>query len=253
MAKSFVDQIRKQAEAYHQELPAQPQLNPVPQGAAIAGWIDHTILKPEATPGQVEQLCQEALAYSFAAVCVNAVFVRQVALALKGSSVSACSVVGFPLGACGSTVKVFETSACLEAGAQEIDMVIPIGLLKSGAYDQVLEDVQGVVQVAHSGQALVKVIIETALLTRQEKIIACLLSKAAGADFVKTSTGFSTSGATVEDIDLMRRTVGEQIGVKASGGVRSYQDAIAMIEVGATRIGTSSGIKIVQEARSRND
>lgn len=130
-------------------------------------------------------------------------------------------------------------------------MVIPIGLLKSSAYDQVLADVQGVVQIAHAGQALVKVIIETALLTRQKKIIACLLSKAAGADYVKTSTGFSTSGATVEDIDLMRRTVGEQIGVKASGGVRSYQKAIAMIQAGATHIGTSSGIKIVQEATSK--
>jgi len=246
-----LDQIIRQADEYDLQLPELPTLPPAPQGAAIARCIDHTLLKPEATPAQVEQLCLEALTHSFAAVCVNSLFTGLVAQILQGSSVATCSVVGFPLGASGSATKVFETAACLEAGAQEIDMVISVGLLKSEGYAQVLADIQAVVQTAHAGKAGVKVIIETALLTRREKILACLLSQMAGADFVKTSTGFSSSGATVEDIDLMRRMVGSQMGVKASGGVRSYQDALAMIQAGASRIGTSAGVKIVQESQSR--
>ena len=246
------EHLLRQADQYLQQLPALlpalPPHQPV-QGAAIARFIDHTILKPEATPAQIEQLCLEALTHSFAAVCVNSLFSSLVAQILRGSTVATCCVVGFPLGAAGTSTKMFETSACLEAGAQEIDMVLPIGMLISGRYTHVLADIEGVVQVAHAGKAAVKVIIETALLNRREKILACLLAEQAGADFVKTSTGFSSSGAMVEDIDLMRRMVGERMGVKASGGIRSYQDALAMLQAGANRIGTSGGVKIVQESR----
>ncbi len=252
MNTTFFANLASLAETYDHQLPELPPLLPVPPGAAIAGWIDHTLLKPEATPVQVEQLCREALEYRFAAVCVNAGYIGQVAHLLSGSPVMACSVVGFPLGATSASTKAFETLNCLEAGAQEIDMVIHIGRLKAAAYPEVLADIQGVVQVAHAGGAQVKVIIETCLLTRQEKILACLLSREAGADFVKTSTGFASGGAAADDIDLMRRVVGAGLGVKASGGVRSYQDALAMIQAGATRIGTSSGIKIVQESQSQS-
>jgi deoxyribose-phosphate aldolase len=235
---------------YALELPGITHPLQLPLRAEIAGWIDHTLLKPEATAAQVEALCQEAIEYQFASVCVNPAFVPLVSALLEGTNtrVKTCTVIGFPLGANLPETKAAETSAVIEAGASEVDMVMNIGALKGKAYEQVLQDLRAVVRVAHSHGVIVKVIIETALLNREEKIMACLLSKDAGADFVKTSTGFSTGGATSQDIDLMRRVVGDQMGVKASGGIRTFADAIAMIKAGANRIGASSGIQIVQEA-----
>ncbi len=233
---------------YDRQLPVPPPALQMPQGQAIAGWIDHTLLKPEATAEQVKVLCQEARQHCFASVCINPVFVPLAAGLLAGSGVPVCTVIGFPLGASLPTQKALETLACLEHGATEIDMVLHVGALKGQAYGQVLNEIQAVVQVAHNQKALVKVILETCLLTRQEKIIACLISQAAGADFVKTSTGFSSGGATLEDIDLMYRVVGQNLKVKASGGIRSLESARAMIAAGASRIGTSSGVKIVAEA-----
>ncbi len=213
----------------------------------LAGMIDHTLLKPEATPEQIAQLCTEAKTYHFASVCVNPVNVAQAADLLRGSGVKVCSVIGFPLGATLPEVKVYETQAVIRLGATEVDMVINIGALKAGKDSLVLEDISGVVQAAHQAGALVKVIIETCLLTDAEKVRASQLTKQAGADFVKTSTGFSTKGATVEDITLMRQTVGPQMGVKAAGGVRTRKDAEAMVRAGATRLGASAGVKILQE------
>lgn len=210
----------------------------------LASMIDHTILKADATVDQIINLCKEAREYQFASVCVNSCWVRLCAELLRGSSVSVCSVVGFPLGAMIPEAKGFEASCAIENGATEIDMVINIGALKSRDYRMVAKDILAVVEAAHFGGALVKVIIETCLLTEEEKKIACLIAKACGADFVKTSTGFSTGGATVEDVQNMKKWVGETVEVKASGGVRSAADAKAMIDAGATRIGTSSGIKI---------
>lgn len=207
-------------------------------------YIDHTILKPETTKEQVAQILAEAKEYDFASVCVNPTWVAYAAQELKDSDVKVCTVIGFPLGANTPAVKAFETKDAIENGADEIDMVINIGALKSKNDELVLEDIQAV--VAASGDKLVKVIIETCLLTEEEKVKACQLSKEAGADFVKTSTGFSTGGATVEDVALMRKTVGPDMGVKASGGARSYEDAIAFIEAGATRIGASSGVAIMK-------
>ncbi|HFU3843682.1 TPA: deoxyribose-phosphate aldolase [Streptococcus suis] len=207
-------------------------------------YIDHTILKPETTKEQVAQILAEAKEYDFASVCVNPTWVAYAAQELKDSDVKICTVIGFPLGANTPAVKAFETKDAIENGADEIDMVINIGALKSKNDGLVLEDIQAV--VAASGDKLVKVIIETCLLTEEEKVKACQLSKEAGADFVKTSTGFSTGGATVEDVALMRKTVGPDMGVKASGGARSYEDAIAFIEAGATRIGASSGVAIMK-------
>lgn len=244
---SLADLLRL-AKQYEKELPPSPQKPALPQGVEIAGWIDHTILKPEATLQQVKQVCDEARQYQFASVCVNPVFITLASGLLSGSHIPVCGVVGFPLGASLPTSKALETLASLEAGAREIDMVIHIGALKAEAYGQVYNEINAVVQVAHNQNALVKVIIETALLTRFEKIIACLLSKAAGADFVKTSTGFAAAGATVEDVDLMDRVVGPEVKVKAAGGIRTYQDARAMILAGAQRIGASASISIVNEA-----
>ncbi|MBN2550728.1 MAG: deoxyribose-phosphate aldolase [Anaerolineales bacterium] len=221
---------------------------PPPIGAEIAGWIEHTLLKPEATAAQVKVLCQEALQYHFASVCVNPAYVTLVSALLSGSPVKTCAVVGFPLGATLPTQKVVETLACLENGAVEIDMVINIGAMKGEAYGLVYNEVQTIAQVVHNQRAVVKVILETALLRRKEKIIACLVCKAAGVDFVKTSTGFGPGGATVEDVDLIYRLVGPQVRVKASGGIRSLETALAMIRAGATRLGTSSGVQIVKEA-----
>jgi deoxyribose-phosphate aldolase len=236
----LVEQYEVQAPAF--ELPAgHPGTRPV------TAWIDHTLLKPEAAPRQVEQLCDEALQAGFAAVCVNPIFVKLAAGKLTGSPVKVCTVVGFPLGATICRAKVAETRFCLEDGAREIDMVLPIGLLKAGELEAVFDDIQSIVGIAHSRGVLVKVIMETALLTRPEKTAACLLSKLAGADFVKTSTGFSTGGATLEDVEWMRRVVGPEMGVKAAGGVRSLADARAMLSAGATRLGTSAGMKIYQE------
>ena len=206
--------------------------------------IDHTILKPEATLAEVDKICQEALTYGFASVCVNQYHTARVAELLAGSDVKVCTVVGFPLGAVSKEVKAFETSQAIKDGATEIDMVINIGALKDGLDDVVLEDIRGVVRAA-APQAIVKVIFETCLLTDEEKVRACKLSLEAGAHFVKTSTGFSKGGATVADVTLMKQTVGDQAEVKASGAVRDYETAVAMIEAGATRIGASAGIAIV--------
>ncbi len=216
----------------------------------IAKFIDHTLLKPEATPADICNLCDEAKEYHFAAVCVNPVFVEQCAQALRDTDVAVCTVVGFPLGTHTTGTKVFETRVAIADGATEIDMVINIGALKAGQDDVVRRDIRGVVETAHCEEAIVKVIIETALLTDDEKVRACQLAKEAGADFVKTSTGFGPGGATVQDVALMRQTVGSKMGVKAAGGIRTYAQAQAMIDAGATRIGASAGVKIVREAEA---
>ncbi|CYU53091.1 deoxyribose-phosphate aldolase [Streptococcus suis] len=214
-------------------------------------YIDHTILKPETTQEQVEKILAEAKEYDFASVCVNPTWVALAAESLKDSDVKVCTVIGFPLGANTPAVKAFETKDAISNGADEIDMVINIGALKTGNYDLVLEDIKAV--VAASGDKLVKVIIEACLLTDDEKVKACQLSQEAGADYVKTSTGFSTGGATVADVALMRKTVSPDMGVKASGGARSYEDAIAFIEAGASRIGASSGVAIMNGAQADGD
>ena len=214
-------------------------------------FIDHTILKPETTQEQVEKILSEAKEYDFASVCVNPTWVSLAAESLKDSDVKVCTVIGFPLGANTSAVKAFETKDAIANGADEIDMVINIGALKAGNDALVLDDIKAVVDA--SGDKLVKVIIEACLLTDEEKERACQLSKEAGADYVKTSTGFSTGGATVADVALMRKTVGPDMGVKASGGARSYEDAIAFIEAGASRIGASSGVAIMNGAQADGD
>lgn len=208
-------------------------------------YIDHTLLKPESTDQQVQQACLDAKKYDFKAVCIQPVWVKYVADLLKGSDVETCTVIGFPLGANTSDVKAYEAQKAVKDGATEVDMVINIGALKSEDFAVVHDDIKAVVN-AVKGQAIVKVIIETCLLTENEKVRACEISKRAGADFVKTSTGFSTGGATVEDIRLMRQAVGPEMGVKASGGVRTIDDAKAMIEAGASRIGTSNGIALIE-------
>lgn len=218
-------------------------------GAEIAGMIDHTLLKPDASQDQIAQLCYEARKHNFAAVCVNPTYVQLCAQLLKGSPVHVCTVVGFPLGATPTEVKAYETQKALDDGATEIDMVINVGALKSKDYALVERDIATLARTSHAGGALLKVIIEAALLTDEEKVIACQLAKTAGADYVKTSTGFGPGGATTHDVELMRRAVGPEMGIKAAGGIRSYEDARAMVAAGATRIGASAGIKIVQEAR----
>lgn len=212
----------------------------------IASMIDHTLLKPEATPAQVEKLCAEAAEYHFASVCVNPVYIPLAARLLKDTGVKVCCVVGFPLGAIAPEQKAAEAASCAAMGAEELDMVIHIGAAKAGDWVLVQRDIEGVVKAA-AGRT-VKVIIETCLLTDEEKVKACEAAKAAGAHFVKTSTGFSTGGATTHDIALMRKTVGPEMGVKASGGIRDYATAMAMIEAGANRIGASAGIEIVAAA-----
>ncbi|MEH7483182.1 deoxyribose-phosphate aldolase [Neobacillus drentensis] len=218
----------------------------------IAAMIDHTLLKPEATRQQIESLCQEAKEYKFASVCVNPTWVSTAKELLQGSGVMVCTVIGFPLGAATSETKAFETKNAIENGAEEVDMVINIGALKDHNDELVEKDIRAVVEAA-KGKAHTKVIIETSLLTKEEKIRACELSLKAGADFVKTSTGFSTGGATAEDIALMRKTVGPDLGVKASGGVRNTEDVQKMIEAGATRIGASSSIAIVKGQTATSD
>lgn len=212
----------------------------------IAAMIDHTLLKPEATPAQIEKLCTEAAEYHFASVCVNPVYIPLAARLLKGTGVKVCCVVGFPLGAIAPEQKAAEAASCAAMGAEELDMVIHVGAAKVGDWALVQRDIEGVVKAA-AGHT-VKVIIETCLLTDEEKVKACEAAKAAGAHFVKTSTGFSTGGATTHDIALMRKTVGPEMGVKASGGIRDYETAMAMIEAGANRIGASAGIAIVAAA-----
>ena len=221
------------------------------QSATAHDWaslIDHTLLKPEASEADIRKLCDEAARFGFASVCVNPAWVKRAAEFLEGSGVPVCTVIGFPLGATLSDVKAYEARRAIFNGAREVDMVINIGALKSGDVCAVEDDIRAVAMAAHENGVLCKVIIETALLTDDEKVRACLAAKNAGADFVKTSTGFSKGGATVEDISLMRRTVGSALGVKASGGVKGIEDARAMFEAGATRIGASVGVKIAQEA-----
>jgi deoxyribose-phosphate aldolase len=217
--------------------------------ADIASTIDHTLLKPDATVPEVEKLCDEARRFHFASVCVNPAFVPLCARLLRGSTVKVCTVIGFPLGASTPATKAFEARKAIREGATEVDMVLNVGALKGGNHELVYDDISGVVQAAHESRALAKVILETALLTDEEKVIACVLAKRARADFVKTSTGFASGGATLRDVAIMRATVGPDMGVKASGGIRSYADAMGMIQAGATRIGASAGVRIVKESR----
>lgn len=210
----------------------------------INQYIDHTLLKPESRQDQIDKLIREAKTYNFASVCINPTWVSYAAKALEGTDIKVCTVIGFPLGATTSAVKAFETKDAISHGADEVDMVINIGQAKSGHFVFVEEDIRAVVEA--SGDKLVKVIIETCLLTDKEKIKACQAAVAAGADFVKTSTGFSTAGARLDDVRLMRQTVGPDVGVKAAGGTRSLEDAQAFIEAGATRIGTSAGVTIME-------
>ena len=215
---------------------------------SIASMIDHTLLKQDATGEQIDRLCAEAAEYHFASVCVNPYYVVRCVKNLKGTGVKVCTVVGFPLGATTMETKVFETLQAVASGAEEIDMVINVCALKSGHIRGVEQEIQAMA-AAVEGKAILKVIIETCLLTDEEKVLACQIAKRCGADFVKTYTGFSTGGATVEDVDLMRRTVGPEMGVKASGGIRDYAKAKAMIDAGASRIGASAGIAIVEAER----
>ena len=216
----------------------------------VARMIDHTMLKPDATPDEISKLCEEARTYNFASVCINPCFVSMCKELLKGSQVKVCTVIGFPLGATTTEIKRAEAEQALNSGAQEIDMVINIGMLKQKKYDYVFNDINQVVLAAKRHSAVCKVILETALLSDEEKIKACLLSKDAKADFVKTSTGFSKGGATAGDVALMRYVVGSAVGVKASGGIRTAEDAKLMIESGADRIGASASVKIVKGEKS---
>ena len=219
----------------------------VPFDTSLASIIDHTLLLPEATRQQIERLCREATTYGFATVCVNPSYVGICARRLSGSKVKVCTVIGFPLGATSSQAKAFEASQAIQDGAQEVDMVINIGMLKAGEDSFVLSDIQSVVDVAKKQGVLTKVILETALLDDKEKMKCCRLAKEAGADFVKTSTGFANGGATVDDIRLIRNAVGPSMGVKASGGIRTHSQARSLIQAGATRIGASLSVQIVTE------
>lgn len=214
----------------------------------IARLIDHTMLKPDATPAEIEQLSREALHYRFASLCVNPAYVPLAAARLAASQVAVCTTIGFPLGATTTTAKVCEAEQSLRDGATELDMVLFIGALKAGERERVGEDIAAVARTCHDGGGLLKVIIEAALLTDEEKVLACEIAQDSGADFVKTSTGFASSGATLKDVRLMRQTVEPRIGVKAAGGIHSYKEAMAMIEAGANRIGASAGVQIVEGA-----
>jgi len=251
----FIEKTIQQVSAILQEADVsartgrtRPALGSVPEGTSIASLIDHTLLKPEAMARQIEMLCFEAKEYGFASVCVNSWYVPLAVELLRDTEIPVCTVVGFPLGASLPSVKAHEAQQAMAHGAREIDMVIPIGALRSRDIVGVFEDISDVAYVCHEhpDEVICKVIIETALLTDTEKIIACQLAKLAGADFVKTSTGFSTGGATVEDIKLMRQVVGAGMGVKASGGVRTLEQAQAIVEAGANRIGASAGVTIAQ-------
>jgi len=219
----------------------------VTDASSLAHMIDHTLLKPEATGQQVAQLCSEALMYGFASVCVNPAYVERCAELLQGSTVEVCTVIGFPLGATTTDTKVFEARRALRDGATELDMVINIGALKSKDHELVRQEIADLARLCHSGDAILKVIIEAVLLTEDEKVTACELAKSAGADFVKTSTGFASGGATPADVALMRRVVGPTMGVKAAGGIRTMAQAQEMIAAGASRIGASASVKIIQE------
>lgn len=218
----------------------------------IASLIDHTLLKPEATSAQIRKLCEEALHYKFATVCVNPCYVALAAEMVRGSPVKVCTVSGFPLGASTTDAKIFEAQEAISHGAREIDMVMNVGALKSGDDSACEADIRRVVEGCHRGKAICKVILENALLTDEEKVRACKLAKNAGADYVKTSTGFGPGGATAEDVARMRATVGPKMGVKAAGGIRTYEDLLKMFNAGATRIGSSSSVKIIQESRAVN-
>lgn len=216
--------------------------------AEIARLIDHTLLKPDATREQIRKLCEEAAQFCFASVCVNPWYVSLAAELLRGTRVKVCTVVGFPFGSTLPRVKIYETEEVTKQGAQEVDMVINIGALKSGQDEIVESDIRGVVEASHRGGAICKVILEMAMLTTEEKVRGCLAAKNAGADFVKTSTGFGPGGATAEDVALMRAVVGSEVGVKAAGGVRSLEDLQKMVQAGATRIGASASVKILEQA-----
>ncbi len=219
--------------------------------SSLASQIDHTLLRADATSADIRKICCEARKYGFASVCVNPYWVPLAAAELAGSPVKVCTVIGFPLGANATSTKVAETQNAVKQGATEIDMVINVGELKSGNYDAVRQDIEAVAAAAHKGGAILKVILETALLDDNQKVAASTLSKAAGAEFVKTSTGFSTGGATVHDVALMRQVVGEQMGVKASGGIRTLEDMKNMAAAGATRIGASASVKIMETAQGK--
>jgi deoxyribose-phosphate aldolase len=221
--------------------------------ASVAALIDHTLLRPEATAPDIRKVCTEARQYGFAAVCVNPYWVPLAVVEIGGSQVKACTVIGFPLGANATSIKVAEAMEAVRAGAREIDMVLNVGELRGGNGDGVLHDIRAVVEAAHDGGAIVKVILETALLTDEQKIASCGLAKDAGAEFVKTSTGFGASGATAEDVALMRRAVGSGMGVKASGGIRTLEDLQKMVAAGATRIGSSNSVKIIEEMAVRRE
>lgn len=242
-----IKNILSQAENYLEELPPAPPLLVLPVGAEIARWIDHTALKAETTADHVMKLCQEANEHRFATVCLNPAYIPLAAGVLR-DGVGVCTVVSFPLGAHLPAFKAVETRMAIESGATEVDMVVNIGALKANALPLVHEDIRSVAEVCHEHGAGLKVILEMCYLTRREKILGCLLAKSAGADFVKTSTGFGPSGATVEDVDLMRRVVGAEMGVKAAGGIRTLADARAMIRAGANRLGASASISILQES-----
>ena len=244
--ETCADKARKVVAAGACRLAAGPGLSQIP--AEVAALIDHTLLKPDATRDEILKLCAEAKQFGFATVVVNPTWVATAAAALRDTPVKVCTVVGFPLGATLATVKAAETEEAVKLGAQEIDMVINVGALKSGEDELVEQDIRGVVAAARRGGALVKVILECALLTDEEKVRACWCARAAGADFVKTSTGFGPGGAAAHDVELMRLTVGPEMGVKAAGGIRSYQELKAMLSAGATRIGASASVRILQEA-----
>ena len=225
------------------------QARPLSLGSVrIAGLLDQTLLRPEVTPAQIDRMCDEAMEHRFAAVYVHSRFVARVAARLAGSDVAPASVAGFPMGANLTAVKVYEARAAIAAGAREIDMVLAVGMLKSGAFAEVAEDLADVTRAAHAHGVLVKLILETVLLTDEEKVAACLLAAGTGIDLVKTSTGLVGSGATVADVALMRQVVGDRLGVKAAGGIRTLADARAMVAAGATRLGTSAGVNIAQQA-----
>jgi deoxyribose-phosphate aldolase len=257
--RRMVDALRPQVEAAVRGVggPLEPlisreQARPIDLSVApIVRLVDHTLLKPEATPAQIDRLCDEALEFRFAAVCVHSSFVGRVAERLSGSEVAPASVVGFPFGTNLTSVKIYEARQAIAAGAREVDMVLPIGLLKAGEYARVAEDLVDVARAAHAQGALVKLILETALLSDEEKVAACLLAAGTGIDFVKTSTGFAGGGATEADVALMRQVVGERTGVKAAGGIRTWDDARRMVAAGATRLGTSAGVNIARQAQGQ--
>lgn len=245
-AQEYLDKVQPVVKAGADRIAS--TLNVAPTDGSLSHMIDHTMLKADASHDQIARLCYEARKHNFISVCVNPSYVKLCADLLKDSQTLVCTVVGFPLGATSTDAKVFETQQAIREGAKEVDMVINIGALKSRDYQIVESDIASLANACHAGGAILKVIIEAALLTDEEKVIACQLAKVAGADFVKTSTGFGPGGATPEDVALMRRVVGPRMGVKAAGGIRSYEDARKMIAAGASRIGASASVKILQGA-----